>query len=198
MALVMWPEWLQPDAFEIGLRSHVAITSNTYTGKITTQELPGSRWVVRANFPQSVGDRQAEVEAFFAKVRGQANRIQMWHLKRPVPRGTMRGSPVTSAARLQGQVVLSVVGPAGSTLLPGDMLGVMTTAGAQLVEVVEASGVGTVTAEISPPLMANVNAGAAVQWNRPLTTWISMSSEIMVPYGRNGIDPGVTIDLVEA
>ncbi len=198
MIYVTWPEWLQPDSFEIGLRSHVAITSNTYTGKITTQELPGSRWVVRANFPQSVGGQQAEVEALFAKLRGQANRIQMWHLKRPVPRGTMRGSPVILGARAQGLVLVSVVGPAGSTLLPGDMLGITTTEGVQVVEVVEASGVGTVTAEVSPPLKANVNAGAIVYWNRPLISFISMSSEIMVPYGRNGIDPGVTIDLVEA
>lgn len=198
MEYYLWPDWLQPETFEIGLRSHVAVTSNTYTGKITTQELPGSRWIVRATFPPSVGgDRQAEVEAFFAKVRGQANRIQMWHLKRPIPRGTLRGSPVLVTSALQGIVDIVIQGAAGSTLLPGDMIGVTTTRGVQLVQVTQASGSGNISAKISPPLKANANVGSTIYWYRPLGSFIPLSSEIMVPYGKYGVDPGVSIDLVE-
>ncbi len=198
MLYINWPEWLQPESFEIGLRSNVAITSNTYTGQITTQELPGSRFVVRATMPPSLGSHQAEVEAFFAKVRGQANRIMLWHLKRPVPRGTLRGDPVTADSALQGEtMVLIAGGGSGATLLPGDMISIQTVHNAQLVQVVEASGSGTIQAEISPPLQANVNAGAPVYWYRPHAAFISMNQEIMIPYGKSGIDPGVSIDLVQ-
>lgn len=197
MAYVNWPQWLQPEMFEIGIRSNVAITSNTYTGQITTQELPGSRFVVRAVMPPSLGDRQAEVEGFFAKVRGQANRIMLWHLKRPVPRGTLRGNPVLMSGAGQGDVMVEISGSPGSTLLTGDMLGITTNRGVQLIQVVEASGSGVISAEISPPLQAASNAGAIVYWYQPQAAFISMNQEIMVPYGKSGVDPGVSIDLVQ-
>lgn len=198
MDYVVWPGSFQPSVFEIGLRSHVAVTSSTYTGQVQTQELPGSRWLVRVILPQNVGpDTQAEIEAFFAKVRGQANRIQMWHLKRPVPRGTLRGTPTLGSAAAQGGKTLVIAGSGGSTLLAGDMLGITVASGVQVVQVVSASGTGTITAEVSPPLKAAANAGSAVYWSQPMINFIVTNPEVMVPYGAGGVNPGVAIDLTE-
>lgn len=195
MADLVWPANFQPQAFEWGLRSNVIITTSTYTGNIQTSEVPGSRWIARIVLPQSYSHdaTQPEVDAFFAKLRGQANRISMPHLKRLAPRGTMRGSPTTGGC-VKGATQMVVTGI--GTLLPGDMLGVVVGSGSQLVEVTGATGTDTVTVDFSPPARAAVSAASAVAWAAPRARFILLSPEVMIPYGF-GANPGVALDLVE-
>lgn len=121
----------------------------------------------------------------------------MWHLKRPFPRGTMR-SPATLAGTFrQGTFEIAITGGAGGTLLPGDMVGITTSNGVQLVQVTASANSGTVSCEISPPLRANAINGSTVYLNKPVAHFISLTSEIMIPYGPSSVDPGATIDLVE-
>lgn len=195
MADLTWPTNFQPVVFEWGLRSNVIITTSTYTGAMQTSEVPGSRWLARIVLPQNYSHdgTQPEIDAFFARLRGQANRISMPHLKRLVPRGTMRGTPTCNGA-VKGATQTVVTGT--GTLLPGDMLGLVVGGGTQLVEVTGASGSDTVTVDFSPPARGAVSAASLVTWNAPRARFILLSPEVMIPYGFNA-NPGVALDLVE-
>lgn len=197
MADVAWPVGAVgfPAVFEIGLRSNVQIAVSSYNGSIQTSEIPGSRWVVKVSMPVNTDatNYQPIWDAIAASARGQANRLVLGHMKRPEPRGTMRGLP-TSGGAAQG--ALSMVVNGTGTLLAGDMIGVTTTSGSQLLMVTaDATGGGTVV--FSPPLKAAVTAGSSVVWNYPTARFIVMSQEIMVSYGPSGENPGVVLDLME-
>ncbi len=195
MADLVWPANFQPAVFEWGLRSNVIITTSTYTGAMQTSEIPGSRWIARIVLPQNYAHdgTQPVIDAFFAQLRGQANRISMPHLKRLAPRGTMRGTPTCSGC-IKGATQTTVTGT--GTLVVGDMLGLVVASGTQLVEVTAASGSDTVAVDFSPPARGPVSAASLVTWNAPRARFILLSPEVMIPYGFNA-NPGVALDLVE-
>lgn len=114
--------WPSTDAFllrefELGLRSNVLMSVSPLTGATQTVELPGARFVGAGVLPPATLAQAAEREAFFAKVAGQANRIALWHPARPVPRGTMRGTPTLSAHATAGATSLAIAGAYGANLI---------------------------------------------------------------------------------
>lgn len=180
-------EWrLAPNVFSL---------PSQFSGHTQTVELPGARWMVRITFtPHSDADRAA-VEAFLAKVRGKANRIALWHPKRPVPLGTMRGSPVLAATEPRGETSLAITTTAGATLKAGDMIKV----GDSLLMVTDdatADGAGAITVSVTPGLKAQVSAGAAVSWDRPTATFI-LDEAPWVPHTAV-YSPSFSISLTEA
>ena len=186
-----------PREFWLGIRSNVLIRTSSLNGSITTSQIPGTRLMARVALRNNTdaSDYQPDVEAFFAGLEGQANRLSMHHLHRPEPRGTMRGTP-TAGGAARGARGMVVFGSSGTTLRPGDMLGVTTSMGPQLIMIRSATGTGAVTTTFSPPLRGVVEAGSPVEWDAPKTTWISTQPEIMVGYVM-GQHPGVTLELME-
>lgn len=180
-------EWrLAPNVFSL---------PSQFSGHTQTVELPGARWMVRITFtPHSDADRAA-VEAFLAKVRGKANRIAMWHPKRPVPLGTMRGSPVLAATEPRGETSLAITTTASATVKAGDMIKV----GDSLLMVTDAAtadGAGAITVSVTPGLKAQVSAGSAVIWDRPTATFI-LDEAPWVPHTAV-YSPSFSISLTEA
>lgn len=177
------------------LAPNVFLLPSQFSGHTQTVERPGARWMVRITFtPHSDADRAA-VEAFLAKVRGKANRIALWHPKRPVPLGTMRGSPVLAATEPRGETSLAITTTAGATLKAGDMIKV----GDSLLMVTDdatADGAGAITVSVTPGLKAQVSAGAAVSWDRPTATFI-LDEAPWVPHTAV-YSPSFSISLTEA
>lgn len=183
-----------PATMTWGIRSNVFASTSPYSGDVQTIEIPGARWTCSLSYPTAINAEQAQLEAFWTKVRGQVHRVSLWHMMRPAPRGTMRGSPTLSAGAAQGATSVSVVTTSGNTLLAGDMVGI----GGQLHMVVSdatASG-GLMTISIEPPLRASRSSGAPVTWDRPTALFMLAESQSAVPYAPK-LAPGFGIDLVE-
>lgn len=125
------------------------------------------RWMAYLTLSVEYFAGGATLEAFLASFRGQVNTVNLWHFARPQPRGTLRGTLVTSGSQAQGatQLVLSG-GTAGGTLLKGDMLGPPN----QLVQVsadCTADGSGNITVPVVNRLRAAIATGQAVAWDKP-------------------------------
>jgi len=59
-------------------------------------------------------------------MRGQSNKVALYHFARAAPAGTVRGALTLNASAAQGASSIVVTGcnPATGTLIAGDMLGV--------------------------------------------------------------------------
>lgn len=182
MANIDYPttDHFRPERFEIELRTNCLISASPHTGAVRTYEIPGARWLLRLEYGRVPTALQAEREALFAALGGQANRLTLWHLARPAPRGTLRGSPTLAAAAAVGDGTLSITAAAGETLLRGDMV----RAGAQLFQVTEdaAEAAGVLVATVRPRVRAAVASGAAVLWDRPSTNFVLTAPGVSVPY----------------
>jgi hypothetical protein len=195
MSTITWPVAICPAQLAFGLRTNVLVSTSPLNGTIDTLEIPGARWVGSMTLPPATYADQAVREALFSEIGGQANRVALWHFARPEPRGTMRGSPTLSATAAAGATSLSIATTTGNTLLAGDMVKV----GSQLVQVIaDATAAASVlTVSVRPALRAQVASGGAVSWDKPTTTFILGSPDVLVSYSP-GIGDGLMIEFVEA
>jgi len=188
----------QTAGLEWGLRANVIVNASRFSGSIERIELPGARWFGTLTYPEApyvLSTEAAEREAYWAKVNGPANLVSLWHLRRPNPAGTMRGSPVLSSALAQGATVLPITTTAGATLQPADMLKVsgmlfMVTAPAT------ANGSGAMSVSVTPPARLAALAAAAVEWDRP-TGLFMPTGEVRIGYQPGGTQSRFSVDLVE-
>lgn len=196
MADIPWPDAFCPAEFEMAIRANVMIATSTYNGQITTSEIPGTRLLARFTMPMNVDsdEIQPEIEAWLWELRGQANRAVFGHMKRRVPRGTARGTLLTSGTAGLGGLSVAVNGT--GTLLKGDLLGIGTQAGEHLV-MVTANATLPGTVSFSPPLRAPVEVGAPVKWDYPTARWISTSEATYVNYGPGGVNQGVMMEFAQ-
>lgn len=169
-----------PDAFEAELRPNVLVSTSALTGAMQTVQVPGTRWLFRLTYGNANAAEQADREAFFAELEGQANRVALYHAARPKPRGTRQTNTTLSAAAAVGAKTLSMVATTGETLLKGDMIGV----GGQLLQVIaDATAASSVlTVSVRPAVRTALSNGAAVTVVRPTADFILSSAGISVPY----------------
>ena len=168
-----------PSDWTFGQRSNCRIHTSPLSGQVQTVELPGARWLCSLRYRNLLDPDRGLIEAFFAKLRGQANRFTIYDFTKPVPQGTMRGSPVTSGSTAAGATAFTISaggGQANTTLVVGDKLNV----GGELKIVVAAvtlngSGVGTVTVE--PPFRSTIGGGSAVAWDRPTAVFMAVNTD---------------------
>lgn len=202
MAIVVWPlsdPDFCPNQLSLALRSNVLIRNSTLNGEIQTSQIPGTRWVMGFTLPPNVsGLVQAKIEALIMSVEGQANRFAIPHLNRRVPNGTARGAPVSlGAARGARSMVISST--TNATFMPGDMLGVTTSMGSQVIMVTGSStspGTGSILITFAGPLRGAVAIGSGIVWNAPTINFISTSVDINVSHAADG-NPGVRLELME-
>lgn len=181
-------------ALDWWLEDNIIVSRSPMTGSIQTMEFPGALWMVNLTLPAATHADRADVEGFFAGLR-RSNRLALWHLQRPEPRGTLRGTPtVGTGGAAWGATSIPISGAVGATILRGDLFGirgqlVMATAPVTL------SG-GTGTLAFSPPLRQAVTAGTSIVWDKPTTTFV-LQEPFRARY-EPGADPSVSISLVEA
>jgi hypothetical protein len=109
------------------------------------------------------------------KMRGPINRLAVWDVSRPVPRGSMGGTLTLSSLASLGATQLVItggVGQASKTLKMGDWVQVGTGLGtSQLVKVLTdavANASGVITVDIEPPLRNSYSAASPVTWDKPV------------------------------
>jgi hypothetical protein len=196
MSTITWPTDIQIGGADYGIEFDVQINIMR-NGAIQTYGLPGARWMSTISFEPEVEQMQRpRIEALIAQLEGGANRLAMHHHGRPVPNGTLRGSPTvnnTAAAGAKSIVLTNVNG----TVKRGDLLGIL----GQLVMVTadaSPSG-GTMTVNFVAPLRNAATVGTSVTWNKPAINWIPRTSIAgPFPYRPSSVRPGISLELVEA
>lgn len=179
MATIAWPasRLFAPAATEWGETRIVRRSGGGTLGpSVQTVETPYShRWTCTLTLrrARSFAER-AQQEALLSQINQGSNRASLYHFALPAPAGTMRGSPTVSGAHSQGATTLSIATTTGNTLVAGDMLGVTTSIGQQLVRVVTGgtAAAGVLSVAIAPALRGSVTSGSAVVWDRPTALFV--------------------------
>jgi hypothetical protein len=192
MADITYPSFRQfvPSAYDFG---PVRVVRGSGISPLSVNEqfieLPYShRWTQIITLRAATHEERSDIEGEVERWINPANRLLIWHLARPAPRGTMRGSPTLNGAHSQGATSLSIANAGvNATILRGDMIGVTTTAtyAVQLVRVVAdatANGSGVATLTVEPALRASANTGSAIVWDKPKALWRPVSPAFSARY----------------
>jgi hypothetical protein len=188
----------KPNEFSFGQRSNTVVHTSPLSGQVQTVELPGARWFFSARYRAVQEADRALLDAWFAQLRGQANRFTAWDFSKPYPRGTMRGTPVTSGSTAAGATSVTInatAGQASTTVLAGDKLSFggelkIITATATL------NGSGVATLSVEPPFRGTIGNGASVVWDRPTALFLPTASEWSAQFAPGNL-ADFAIDAVE-
>lgn len=186
MATIDWPTTgaFRPREVTLGVDVPKAAWSGFFTLNSQTISHLADRLTLSLELPpcspQEAGDR----EAGFLDLVSNGHLVRLWHMARPEPQGTMRGSPTVAVSAIAGARQMQVQSVPGVTVLAGDVLGV----GNQLLPVgpggAMANGVGVLTVPLSLPLRQGLASGAAVIWQAPRGVFQLVQSSLQVTYGR--------------
>jgi len=196
MTAITLPTGFKPATMSLRLGVNQRVNAAPFGGSEQAVDLLNDRWLMSLRLAPRSHAEAAAYEAWIGSLRGQVNTSALWHFVRPVPRGTMRGSPTLSATAAQGASSIAITGgTASGTLLAGDMLGV----GGLLLMVaadVTLNGSGAGTVSIVNRLRSAQSSGASVTWNAPTAPFrlVSTPSITYVP----GMAEAIDLDLVEA
>lgn len=197
MATITWPSDIKTGPVDYAIEFDVQFSVQR-NGRIQTFSLGASaRWVCSIRFENDLEHlMRPKIEGLLVKLKGGANRLSMPHWGRPVPNGTLRGTPTLGAAVSAGAESLTLINANGN-LKRGDIIGLP----GQFVMVVDDANpvLTTLTVNVSPPIRAAHNSGTAVTWNKPTTLWIPRSNIAgPFPYMQNKVRPGFSVELIEA
>jgi hypothetical protein len=170
--------------WKFGMEPNSRVFTSPLSGQSQSVDLPGARWALNLRLAGLSDAERGEVEAFMAKLRGRANRFTCHDLINPIPRGTMRGSPVTVGTTAAGAVSVVINaggGQASTTVLAGDKLSIGGELKVNTTTVtLNGSGQGTLTVE--PPFRAQISAGASVVWDRPTAQFMLVENSWRLNY----------------
>ena len=206
MTIYSWPTSgaaFTPSAAPWGQLQNQRVSRSSLNAATQVVSLPGARWLVPMSFQQQDYATRAALDAFLVRLSGREHRAALFHWARPVPRGTcnLAGVTVSSlAAQFATTVVLTGCGNT-KTLLAGDMVGLVTSTGNQLVQVsadATSNAGGVMTIEVRPLLRGSVAAASAVTLDRPTAQFILTDDPLVVPYGSGNECPEFTVNFEEA
>lgn len=168
-----WPADLCPAAAEWRLNKAGATFRSRYSGSFQAVGFGADWWTVNVALRGEgrVQRRTGELEALLMHLAGGINQIDLYRWDRPVPRGTLRGSPIVKTATVRGDLQIELTAAAGATVLAGDMLGI----GDQLFLVRAATAaVGTtLTVQVVNRVRGAIAEGSPVIWNRPTVSLVA-------------------------
>lgn len=177
MADISWPAGLVPSSTSMTLIENTAAFENPLTGTIQTLERPGARWSQSLSFNAMTGADRAELQAFLASLRGQANRAVLpvfGHTNRVVAAGT----PLVAGAGQTGSQLI-VDGWVGNVpvFAAGDFFSVngelkMVTAD------VSSDVTGTCTVSFAPILRQSPANNAAIVRTAPTIKYVLASPSV--------------------
>lgn len=93
MTTYAWPEAWGANRLEMWVQPNQRVFASTFNpASQQVVDLGGDYWCATLSIPAGVlAAKGAQIEAFLASLRGSQNFVSLYHLKRPLPRGTMRG-----------------------------------------------------------------------------------------------------------
>lgn len=195
MAVVQLPADFMPREFSLVPLVNQRVHSSPFGGSDQVVDMLNDRWTASMTMPDGGNDDGAAIEAFIGAMRGMTNTVLLWHFRRPVPRGSMRGAPSAWGTGAGASELKITTFTTGATLKAGDMIGV----GGLLLQIaadVGSDAGGIITAPLVNRLRRSVAAGAPITWNKPTAPFrmVSKSAVTYVP----GYAPGASFDFVEA
>lgn len=195
MTTIALPAGLCARDFSLALNVVQRVSSSPYSGSEQVVDLLNDRWAISMTLPARRSGDGAAVEAFIASLRGMTNTVNLWHMQRPVPRGTMRGTPLSDPG-VQGAntMVIGSMTP-GATLLAGDLIGINGLL-LMIAQDSVANGLGQMTITMVNRLRKTITVGTPVIWDRP-TAPFRLASSVAVQYVP-GYSPEVSLDFLEA
>ena len=193
-----WPGF-KLKQFNLFVKPNVRSFAGYYAGQSQTEDLLGEAWAATLILtPGNDPIAGAAQEAFFNRLRGASNWIGLWHLKRPAPQGTMRGTPTISGAVAQLATLINIQSTAGATLRAGDMLGFAGQV-SQVMADITADGSGLFTGvEIWPRARVAISGGSAVVWSTPTVNMrLDNSDGVPIDWHPGSQYDGVSVTLAE-
>ena len=167
MPNLAWPSIINPMQLDWRLKKSGAQFQGYYTSSLQAVLYLGEYWDINIVLPGEgrLLRKAGVVDSLLMQLSGGVTKVDVYHWARPIPKGTLRGSPTLQDATVRGDSSLVLTVAAGSTLEPGDLIGV----GTQLFMVKSyCAAVGTT---LTVPVLNRVRgviAGAtAVVWDRP-------------------------------
>lgn len=200
MAILNWPTTgpFVPQRFTWGGVASRSAFSGFLTGETQSVSHLADRHRAQITLPPCSPADAGLREAFVTQLVLRGDLVRMWHLQRPVPLGTLAGSPTVAAGAAAGAVSLQVQSVAGATLAGGDLLGLAT---GQLVQVgmdgAVANGSGVLTVPLVHALRTAVAGTSAVTWYRPVALWQIATTTADFAYGRAAWQAPVEVSLAE-
>lgn len=159
-----------PHRFEWWLSSPSQVSESPFDASEQTLELGAGRWACRVGFDPLLPADDGLLAAFVAQLRGMSGRCYLWHMARPVPRGTINLAGVTLGGNVAaGATTLALAGcGAAKTLLRGDLISVEYELKRVVAADVTADGAGAMaTVTVEPPFRDAHTSGTAVVTDQP-------------------------------
>jgi hypothetical protein len=196
MSLIAWPTGLKASGFTISLATVQRSFSSPYAGSEQVIDLLNDRWMVSLDLPASQQINGGLVEGFIHSLRNMTNTVNLWHMARGIPLGTISGSPTVNGAHAIGVGTLNVTTAAGATVKQGDMLGAN---GLLLMAAADATadGSGHIAIPLVNRLRKAMTGGEAVTLTKPTAPFRCTTAKAGVSYVP-GIGNAVSLDFVEA
>jgi hypothetical protein len=196
MSLIAWPSTFHASAFTLSLSTVQRMHASPFTGSEQVIDLLNDRWIATLELPANVQGSGGAVEGFIHSLRNMTNTVNLWHMARPVPLGTIAGAPTVNGAHAIGSATLAVTTTAGATVKQGDMLGAN---GLLLMAAADATadGSGHVSVTLVNRLRVAMAGGEAVTWNKPVAPFRCITAKAGVAYVP-GTANAVSLDFVEA
>lgn len=160
----------------MGQRTFDLMGASETTGSVQVRVMAPPRWTLTLVQPERLALGEAALwKALQVGLRGAANVLAAHDPLRPLPLGTLRGTPTLAAAAAEGDTTATLacgLGQAGATLVAGDWLqfgsGLGTSQMVMLMADAVVDGAGNCPIVFEAPLRAAMAAGTAVTWNKPL------------------------------
>jgi hypothetical protein len=113
MSALSWPVGLMPSSVDLGLHRQSVRHQSDMTSQVQAVELGTEFWRMSVNMPARARADSGAQEAFFNQLVGGTQKVSAWHFGRPIPKGTMRGTPTLSANAAQFSRSMSLAGVFG-------------------------------------------------------------------------------------
>lgn len=198
MTVIVMPTDLRPRRFSWGQRRNDMIFQSPFGSQ--GQEIMSPWWTASMSldpFPEAISGRW---KSLLLELEGQKNQLSLWDMSRPVPKGTMRGSPTVYAGMTRGSKSLSLhTGVASCTLEPGDLLGIGLGLSQQVVMVTQsavANGSGDITFSFQPALRNDFSSGTTMTWDRPRALFRSQTPDFGWSY-ETAVVSGFSLNFIE-
>lgn len=199
MATVDWPtdRAFTPQRMTFGASTPKAAWSAPFTGQTQSISHLADRLMCKVLLPPCNATNAGRREAFLMGLASTGDWVRMGHRQRPVPLGTLRGSPTAQASASAGARTLSVQTSAGATMLAGDIVGVNGQLLITAYAGATANGSGVMLLPLVLPLRAAVSSSAPLTWSSPNATWQLATDAVELEYMAPRLQDSVEIVLRE-
>lgn len=196
--IIDWPTTAPflPAQMSLGLIVSEALARGFYTGNVLSQR---SAQADRMTCVLTLGPCNAleagDRDGYIFNLRSQRLWARFGLVHRPIPLGTLRGTPTVTSAAVAGAMSLAITTTAGATLKAGDLLGCGTNTLIMVgIPGATANGSGAIAScPLAMPLPVALSGGAALTWDNPKGLWEWDGDAAQVDYVAPMIQQGVAL-----